>query len=111
MVKNLLANAGRHNRPEFELWFGEIPWRRTQQPIPVFLPGEPHGQRSVAGFSSKGHKELDTTEATHMNAHTYNPIVIFLIVCSLFCVCLFLLLCFLPREVPLAFVVKLVWWY
>ena len=25
-------------------------------------------------------------------------------------VCLFLLLCFLPREVPLTFVVKLVWW-
>ena len=39
----------------------------------------------------------------------YDPILIFLIVLGLFCVDLFLLLCFLPRETPLAFVVKLVW--
>ena len=29
---------------------------------PVFLPGESHGQRSLAGYSPWGHKELDTTE-------------------------------------------------
>ena len=40
----------------------------------------------------------------------YDPITIFLIVLGLFTGGLFLLLCFLPREVPLAFVVKLVWW-
>ena len=34
----------------------------------------------------------------------YDPVTIFLIVLGLFCVCLFLLLCFLPREVSLAFV-------
>ena len=38
----------------------------------------------------------------------YDPITIFLIVLGLFCVGLFLLLCFLPREVPLGFVVNLV---
>ena len=31
----------------------------------------------------------------------YDPITIFLIVVGVFCVGLFLLLCFLPREVPL----------
>ena len=36
----------------------------------------------------------------------YDPITIFLIVLGLFSVSLFLLLCFLPREVPLAFIVK-----
>ena len=41
---------------------------------------------------------------------TYSPITIFLVVLSLFCAGLFLLLCFLPWEVSLAFVVKLVWW-
>ena len=41
---------------------------------------------------------------------TYDPITIFLIVLGLFSVGLFLLCIFLPREVPLAFVVKLVWW-
>ena len=40
----------------------------------------------------------------------YDPIPILLIVLGLFCVGLFLLLCFLPGEVILAFVVKLVWW-
>ena len=29
-----------------------------------FLPGESHGQSSLAGYSPRGHKELDTTEAT-----------------------------------------------
>ena len=29
---------------------------------PVFLPGKFHGQRSLAGSSPWGHKELDTTE-------------------------------------------------
>ena len=29
---------------------------------PVFLPGEPHGQRSLLGYSPWGQKELDTTE-------------------------------------------------
>ena len=40
----------------------------------------------------------------------YDPITVFLIVWGLFSVGLFLLLCFFPREVPLGFVVKLVWW-
>ena len=32
------------------------------QPIPVFLPGEFYGQRSLAGYSPWGHNELDLTE-------------------------------------------------
>ena len=40
----------------------KIPWRRTWQPTPVFLPGEAHGQRSLAGCSPWGRKESDTTE-------------------------------------------------
>ena len=37
-------------------------WRRKWQPTPVFLPGESHGQRSLAGYSPWGGKESDTTE-------------------------------------------------
>ena len=37
----------RCRRPMFDLWVGTIPWRRKQQPRPVFLPGESHGQRSL----------------------------------------------------------------
>ena len=42
----------------------EDPGRRAWQPTPVFLPGEPHGQRSLAGYSPWDCKELDTTEMT-----------------------------------------------
>ena len=32
----------------------KIPWRREWQPTPVFLPGESHGQRRLAGYRSLG---------------------------------------------------------
>ena len=28
---------------------GKIPWSRVLQPIPIFLPGESHGERTWAG--------------------------------------------------------------
>ena len=42
----------------------EDPWRRKWQPTPVFLLGESHGERSLAGYSPWGRKESDVTEAT-----------------------------------------------
>ena len=39
-------------------------WRRMWQSTPVFLPGESHGQRSLAGYTPRGCKELDMTEVT-----------------------------------------------
>ena len=42
----------------------EDPRRMAWQPIPVFLSGESHGQRSLAGYSPYGCKESDMTEAT-----------------------------------------------
>ena len=41
------------------------PLEKEWQPTPVFLPGKSHGQRSLAGYSPWGHKELDTTEHMH----------------------------------------------
>ena len=38
----------------------------------VFLPGEFHGQRSLAGYSSWGCKELDTTET---NTFHYQKVI------------------------------------
>ena len=40
----------------------EDPLEKKWQPTPVFLPGESHGQRSLAGYSLWGSRELDTTE-------------------------------------------------
>ena len=44
----------------------EDPWRREWQPSPVFLLGESHGQRSLAGYSPWSHQESGTTEQLNM---------------------------------------------
>ena len=44
----------------FDPWVKKIPWRRAWQPTSVFLPGESHGQRSLAGHSPWDCKESDT---------------------------------------------------
>ena len=36
--------------------------RRQWQPTPVFLPGKPHGRRSLVGCGPWGREESDTTE-------------------------------------------------
>ena len=52
----------------FDPWVRKIPWRRKWQPTPVFLPGECHGQRSLASYSSpRGLIESDTTERLHFH--------------------------------------------
>ena len=53
----------------FDPWFGKIPWRRAWQPTPVFLPGEFHGQRSLAGCNPWGHKESAMTEWLSVARH------------------------------------------
>ena len=55
----------RCRRCRFNPWVGKIPRSRKQQPAPAFLPGKSHGQRSLAGYSPWGCKELDMTEHTH----------------------------------------------
>ena len=67
--KESSCNAG---RPGFHPWVGKIPWRRAWQPTPVFLPGESHGQRSLAGYSPWGRKESDATEQLTLRP-TYLP--------------------------------------
>ena len=58
-VKNPSADAG--DAGSFDSWVGKIPWSGKWQPTPVFLPGESHGQESLAGYNPGGHKESDTT--------------------------------------------------
>ena len=60
VVKNLHAMR-RLRRCSFYAWIRKIPWRRKWQLIPVSLPGKCHGERSLAGYSPWGHKELDMT--------------------------------------------------
>ena len=51
-------------RCRFDPWVGRIPWRRKWQPVPAFLPGESHGQWSLASYSPWGCKESNMTEHT-----------------------------------------------
>ena len=58
MVKNLPSMQ--ETRVQSLGW--EDPRRREWLSIPVLLPGEFHGQRSLEGYSPWGHKKSDTTE-------------------------------------------------
>ena len=60
------TNAGDMRR-RLDPWLGKIPWRRKQQPTPVFLPGESHGHSSLAGYGPWGHKESDRTKQLSMH--------------------------------------------
>ena len=62
--KELACQCRRHKRHVFKPCIRKIPWRRTWQPTPLFLPGEFHGQRSLVGYSPWHRKESDTTEKT-----------------------------------------------
>ena len=58
IIKNLPAML--------ETWVQSLGWKdpleKGKATTPVFLSGESHGQRSLAGYSPWGHKESDTTE-------------------------------------------------
>ena len=62
---SFMAQMGKNlqqSRWGFNPWVRKIPWRRDWQPTPVFWSEEFQGQRSLAGYSPWGHKEVDTTE-------------------------------------------------
>ena len=67
MVKNLPAMW----ETGFNPWVGKIPWRREWLPLPAFLPGESHEQKSLAGYSPWGHKESDMTEQLTLPLHKF----------------------------------------
>ena len=62
--KEPACQCRRCKRHGFDPWAGKIPWRKAWQHTPVFLIGESHGQRSLAGYSPSDHTELDMTQAT-----------------------------------------------
>ena len=59
VLKNLPANAGDTRDAGSDLRVRNISSRRKWQPTPVFLLGEFHGQKSLAGYSPWSHKESD----------------------------------------------------
>ena len=78
VVKNLPASEGDMRHVS---WVRKIPWRRHGNPHQYSCLVNPHGQRSLVGYSSEGHKEPDMTEVTQ---HTYTHTVVqktYLIMC------------------------------
>ena len=53
-IKEPTCQCRRCERHGFDPWVRKIRWRRAWQPIPVYLPGESHGQRNLAGYSPWG---------------------------------------------------------
>ena len=56
-------------RCRFDPWVGKIPWSRKCRPIPVFLPGKFHGQRSlwatVHGATESHHSLVFNLSCSH----------------------------------------------
>ena len=58
----------------FNPWVGKIPSRRKWQPTQVYLPGKPHGQRSLVGYSACGCQRVRHNLATKQQ-HVYRKAV------------------------------------
>jgi len=50
--KEPISRCRKYKRCRFDPWGGKLPWRRTWQPTPVFLPGESPGQTNLLGYGS-----------------------------------------------------------
>ena len=59
-------------RRGFDLWIRKIPCRRAWQPTLVFLPGKSHRQRSLASYSSWGHKRVRHDLETEQQQPNYS---------------------------------------
>ena len=62
LVDQLVSNPPAMWETWVQSWVGKIPWRRAWQPTPAFLPGESHGQRSLAGYNLWDCTESDMSE-------------------------------------------------
>ena len=61
MLKNPSVNAGDPRGAGLFPESGRSPGVGYGTPTPVFLPGKSHRQRSLAGYSPRGHKETNMT--------------------------------------------------
>ena len=73
--KEYICNAVDHlpsKRRGFDLWVGKICCRRKWQSTPAFLPGESHGQRSLAGYRAESWDMTEVTWHSHVHQCTSN---------------------------------------
>ena len=75
-VAQMVTNLPAMQKIWVRSFYQEDPWRRAGQPTPIFLPGEFHRQRSLAGYCPWGHKQLDTTESDMTELDTTEPLTL-----------------------------------
>ena len=63
-LASLVVQLVKNEPTGFNLWVGKIPWRRERLPTPLYWPREVHGL-----YSSRGHKESDTTEQLSLSLY------------------------------------------
>ena len=62
LVSQMVKNLPTMEETQVQSLVWKIPWRREWLYTPVFLPGEFHGQRNLAGYSPWDCKESDMSE-------------------------------------------------
>ena len=60
----------------FNPWAGKIPWRKEWLPTPLFLPGEFHGQRNLAGYTFMGSQRVAINTFTYATLQEIDQIQI-----------------------------------
>ena len=65
----------------FNPWVRKIAWRRAWQSTPGFMPGESHGQKSLAGYSPWDHRRVRHDLATEHRGST-DPLSLCTSLCS-----------------------------
>ena len=67
------CQCGRRKRLGFDPWVWKFPWRRAQQPTPVFLPGKSLWTEEPGGLQSIGSQRVrhDWSDLACTHAHIY----------------------------------------
>ena len=77
VVKNLPANAEDTGDVSSVPESGRPPGEGNGHPLRYFCPQKSHGQRSLAGYNPRGHKESDTTQRLSIQAHLISTFRLF----------------------------------
>ena len=76
-LTSVIKNVPVWQETGFDPWVGAIPWGRARQPTPVFLPKEPHGQRSLAGYNPRAAESDMTERLKYTQCKTNNAVFMF----------------------------------
>ena len=76
-------------------------WRRKWQPTPIILPGEVHGQRSLAGYIPWGCKESGMTNYHSLHILFFFFLILFYILTLQYCIGFAIKICFFLLNIDL----------